>query len=102
MLGLLRDNEVNSFEIEEAEFQYYPCDGCDLVINKYNRFKNNWLYNDDYSYYIEAQQNSCKLCSSDISTSGTVIHDTYLYDTNKVVRPVIELNKSADITMLVS
>ena len=85
------DEIINNLEIELSE----PCGtGCGVFINI---VKTSWAYNNEYSYWI--------ICPSSLASSDyCAVSDNRVLDAHdsaqKSVRPVLELNKSADISII--
>ena len=75
------------------------CGGCGqcLSYSPTNKVPS-WLYNTGYSYWTSTAQNSTSVWS--IGSNGNVSNSSISY--KMYVRPVLELNKSADITKLAS
>ena len=92
---LITKEEIdNNFEFEEID----PCGGCGA---KAERLSASWMYNGNYSYWTMSQYNDSQSAVWRVNGSGMVgMHgvDGGVYHEPLAVRPVLELNKSADIT----
>ena len=86
----------NNFEFEEFD----PCGGCGA---KAERLSTPWMYNSKWKYwtmssYDDSESKVWKVDSNGIVNSHSV--DGGVYNEPLSIRPVLELNKSAEITKL--
>ena len=90
---ITKDEIDDNFTMEEFDC----CGGCGFC--KANRFKDTWMYNNQYNYWTISENDFSFIWR--ISDSGG-LDGHYNITNSSMVRPVLELNKSADITKLAS
>ena len=90
---LITKQEIeDNFEFEEYEI---PCGGCGV---KKNRIKSSWMYNSNYYYFTMSEYDSSRIII--VTSEGSFgEHDL---STTTMVRPVLEISKTADLTKLAS
>ena len=90
---LITKQEIeDNFEFEEYEI---PCGGCGV---KKNRIKSSWMYNSNYYYLTMSEYDSSRIII--VTSEGSFgEHDL---STTTMVRPVLEISKTADLTKLAS
>ena len=93
---ITKEELENNFEFEEI---IIDCGGCGEII-KENAITTSWMYNSSYVYWIMSTNNYDESEPLTINRDGTLDHPIIASYITEAVRPLLELNKSADITKI--